>query len=138
MSGNNPASDFADRLRQYGIFPTGQRLAIAQALLIRHQHVTADQLFGMLRENGEKVSKATVYNTLNLFADKGLIREILVDPAHVYFDSNNTPHHHFYNVDEGVLFDSGSPLCELLPSIRLPQGTVLDEVNVVIKIRNCT
>ena len=136
MHNESHTTDVVSQLRQHGIFPTGQRLAVARALLTRHQHVTADQLQAKLRDNGEQVSKATVYNTLNLFADKGLIREIVVDPAHVYFDSNSTPHHHFYNVDEGMLLDSGLPLCELLPSIQLPQGTVLDEVDVIIKIRN--
>lgn len=90
----------------------------------------------MLRSNGVRISKATVYNTLNLFVEKGLIREIVVDTTHTYFDSNSTPHHHFYNIDESELIDSAEPLCELLPSVKLPPGTALDEVDVVVKIRN--
>jgi len=133
---NQIPSDVQKHLRHHGILPTEQRVAIAEVLLSRHQHVTADQLHLAIRSKGINVSKATVYNTLNLFAEKGLIREIVVDPNRIYFDSNNAPHQHFYNVDEGTLMDSPIPLCGLLPSVKLPPGTVLEQVDVVVKIRN--
>jgi len=136
MGSRNHSIDVSAQLREHGIFPTGQRLSVARLLLTEHQHVTADQLHVMLRNQGVQISKATVYNTLNLFAEKGLIREIVVDATHTYFDSNSAPHHHFYNLDEGKLIDSPEPLCALLPSAELPPGTKLEEVDVVVKIRN--
>jgi len=129
-------NDVGSHLRRHGIYPTGQRLAIAKVLLPRHQHVTAYELYAQLRSTGVQLSKATVYNTLNLFAEKGLVREIVVDGNHTYFDSNPAPHHHFYNVDDNVLIDMPNPVCELVPDMELPKGTQLDEVEVVVKIRN--
>ena len=136
MGNRKHSIDVPAQLREHGIFPTGQRLSVARLLLTKHQHVTADQLHVMLRNQGVQISKATVYNTLNLFAEKGLIREIVVDATLTYFDSNSAPHHHFYNLDEGKLIDSPEPLCALLPSAELPPGTKLEEVDVVVKIRN--
>ena len=65
-------------------------------------------------------SLATVYNTLGLFASKGLIREVIVDPSKVFYDSNTKPHHHFFNVDTGLLrdFDSDAVQIEQLPISR--------------------
>jgi len=123
-------------LREYGIYPTGQRLAIARVLLPRHQHVTADNLHLLLHNSGVQVSRATVYNTLNLFAEKGLVRAIVVDSNQTYFDSNNAPHHHVFNVDDKVLIDVPDELCRLLPEMKLPEGTRIDAVEVVIKVRN--
>lgn len=124
------------RLRSQGVYPTGQRMAVAVALLTKHQHITAEQLHARLSDSGIKISRATVYNTLNLFAEKGLVREIVVDPAHVYFDSNAQPHHHFYNVDNGELIDSAEPLCKRLSSVELPDSTELEDVDVIVRIRN--
>lgn len=102
-------------LRQYGVYPTQQRMAIARVLFAQQQHVTADQLHSRLQEHGSKVSKATVYNTLGLFATNGLLNEIFIDPNHVYYDSNNSHHHHFYNVDTGQINVTGHSKA-LLPS----------------------
>ena len=66
-------------LNEHGILVTTQRRLIAEALFARNQHITAEQLFDLVRKNGSKVSKATVYNTLGLFAEKGLVREIFIN-----------------------------------------------------------
>ena len=136
MSRTFDITELPTRLRNQGVYPTGQRMAVAVALLTKHQHITAEQLHSRLSDSGIKISRATVYNTLNLFAEKGLVREIVVDPAHVYFDSNARPHHHFYNVDEGQLIDSPEPLCQLMPSVELPDGTELEDVDVIVRVRN--
>jgi len=94
-----------ERLRGCGILPTAQRLRIASVLLPAPQHLTADQILAELRHRGEKVSKATVYNTLNLLAGKGVIRQLAVDGDRAWFDSNTTPHFHFQDVDTGALTD---------------------------------
>lgn len=126
----------ANRLREHDILPTQQRLQIAQVLLTRDQHVSADQVLDMVNATGNGVSKATVYNTLGLFAEKGILREVNVDPSRAFYDTNRSSHHHFYNVDTGELsdIDTGQVPVDQLP--LLPQGTVLDGVDVIIRVRN--
>lgn len=125
-------------LQQARISPTPQRLEIATILLERTQHLSAEQVLARLSEADAAVSKATVYNTLGLFAERGLVREVMVDATRVFYDSNTTPHYHFYNVDDGVLtdFPSGAAVIEHLPAP--PAGTETDSVDVVIRVRNRT
>jgi Fur family iron response transcriptional regulator len=99
-------------------------------------HFSADQLLGNLRQGGVRVSKATVYNTLNLFSRQGLIREIAVDPARLLYDSTTRPHHHFYNVVTGELTDIEANDLRLGRLPRLPQATVAESVEVVIRVRD--
>jgi Fur family iron response transcriptional regulator len=109
---------------------------IARVLYTRIQHLCADQVMIYVNDGNDHVSKATVYNTLGLFARKGLIREVIVDPTRVFYDPNTSNHHHFYNVDTGELKDiEASDLAiETLP--ELPAGTVADGVDVIIRVRN--
>ena len=118
-----------------GIVPTQQRLQIARVMLSRPQNLSADQLLALVNQNGANVSKATVYNTLGLFARKGLVREVLVDPDRVFFDSNTDPHFHLYNEDTGALSDFNAD--HLLPAPpELPAGTTLVDIDVIVRIRN--
>ena len=123
-------------LRKRGIHPTQQRLRIAAILLSRRQHCSADELLGMVNADGAIVSKATVYNTLRLFAERALVREVLVDPTKVFYDSNTEPHQHFYDVDTGELTDvpMTEGLAQRLPSV--PRGTRVVGVDVVIRVRS--
>jgi Fur family iron response transcriptional regulator len=86
-------SEIAERLFAHGIQPTAQRRRIAAVLLSAPQHMSAEQLLAQLVADGARVSKATVYNTLNLFASRGLIRPLTVDGARVWFDSNVEAHY---------------------------------------------
>lgn len=94
-----------ERLKSQGVLPTAQRLRIAALLLASPQHLTAEQILCRLREGGMRVSKATVYNTLNLFAAKGVIRQLAVDGDRAWFDSNTEPHYHFQDIETGALTD---------------------------------
>jgi len=125
-----------DLMRQKGISPTRQRVEIAQAMFLKPQHVCADQVLSLVNKLRHSVSKATVYNTLGLFARKGLVREVIVDPSKVFYDTTTTPHHHFYNVDTGELLDVNADAMLLGELPILPEGTVAESVDVVIKIRN--
>lgn len=127
--------DAADLLCAYGITPTAQRIDIAAVLLVRPQHVCADELQRMLAGHGTSVSKATVYNTLGLFARKGLVRELFVDADKVLYDSNNTNHHHVYDVDTGALTDVEPGAIEVGALPALPPGTELEGVEIVIRVR---
>jgi Fur family transcriptional regulator, iron response regulator len=128
--------DLTELLHSHGVMPTQQRVQIAQVLFARDQHLSADQVLSMVNEDRNRVSKATVYNTLGLFARKGLIREVIVDPTRVFYDPNTRAHHHFYNVDTGTLMDiDGEDLAiDQLPD--LPAGTVADGVEVIVRVRN--
>ncbi|MCG2635294.1 MAG: transcriptional repressor [Gammaproteobacteria bacterium] len=129
-------SDIEDRLRRLDINPTHQRVEIAQVLFSRSVHLSADQVLEFVNQNDRQVSKATVYNTLGLFAEKGLVREVIIDPSRVFYDPNIEPHHHFYNLDSGELTDIQSDLLQLDRLPPLPEGTQTDGVEVVIKLRN--
>ncbi len=123
-------------MRERDITPTQQRLEIAHILLAKPQHVSADQILAMVNKDGALVSKATVYNTLKLFAAKGLVREVIVDPAKVFYDSTTTPHFHIYNVDTGSLMDVDADRVSLGHLPPLPEGTVTDGVDVIIRVKN--
>ena len=125
----------AKRLCEYDILPTQQRVQIARVLLTGDQHLCADQVLDKVKATGSKVSKATVYNTLGLFADKGILREVNVDPNRVFYDTNNSEHHHFYNIDSGELsdIDPDQILVDRLPDA--PEGSVVDSVEVIIRVR---
>ena len=129
------SGEAAALLREHGITPTAQRVVIATLLLARPQHVCAEDLQQMLAGRGTPVSKATVYNTLGLFARKGLVRALVVEPHKVLYDSNPTRHNHIYDVNTGALTDIEPGAIEVNALPALPPGTVVEEVEIVIRVR---
>jgi len=127
--------NLADTLRVRGINPTHQRIAIAHALFSRQEHLSADQIMAIVNERHSETSKATVYNTLNLFVAKALIREVIVDPTRVFYDPNTEPHYHLYDVQSGCLTDvSLADVCiSGLPDV--PDGMVTEGMDVIIRVR---
>ncbi len=138
MSASHPKSksELVELLRRHRISPTQQRVEIAQIVLSRPQHLSADEVLAQARARGSKVSKATVYNTMGLFARVGLVREVIVDPSKVFYDSNVSEHHHFYNVDTGELIDIPVGAVELGRLPTLPEGTQATGVDVIIRVRS--
>ena len=128
--------DDSTRLREAGVSPTPQRLEVASVLFEKPQHVSADQILERLRAQGSSVSKATVYNTLHLFCERGLVREISVDSTRRFYDSTTTTHHHFYNVDSGELTDISAAQVSVLGLPPLPPGTVQEGLEVTVRIRD--
>jgi Fur family iron response transcriptional regulator len=122
-------------LRGAGITPTEQRIDIGQILFKKTQHVTAERVLEMVNNGESKVSKATVYNTLGLFAKKELIREVIVDPSKLFYDTNLSPHHHFYRSDTGELEDVPAERLKLENLPRLPTGMDIEGIDVIIRIR---
>lgn len=122
-------------LRKRGITPTQQRIKIASLLLARPQHLSAEQLLVLVNRGKSAVSKATVYNTLGLFARKGLVREVIVDPTKVFYDSNTSHHHHFYHVDSGILMDIDEGQIDIGKLPELPECAVIDGVDVIVRLR---
>lgn len=126
-----------ETLRQAGIAVTPQRLAIANTLFERHQHLTADEVYMRVNQADDRVSRATVYNTLGLFSSKGLVNEICVDATRTFYDTNVEPHFHLYNVDTNTLTDVvvDPVLAEGLGRL-VPSGHPLQGVDVVVRIHN--
>jgi len=117
------------------VFPTAQRIDIGVVILSKPQHMSADQIIAAIRSMGSRVSKATVYNTLNLFCERGLLRTVEVDPTRQFYDSTIDAHHHFYNVDTGEITDIPHEAISLNVAAALPPGTEHAGVDVVIRVR---
>ncbi len=129
-------SDILAKFHERGVLPTAQRMEVANVLLTKPQHLSAEQIIDRLREENCAVSKATVYNTLNLFIECGLIKECLVDPERRFYDSITEPHHHFYNVDTGELSDIPMGEIEISGLPLLPEGSELQGAELIVRIRN--
>lgn len=127
--------DVARLLVARGVLPTAQRIDIARMILARPQHLSAEQIIGVIRASGLKISKATVYNTLNLFCERGLLRTVDVDPTRQFYDSSTSAHHHFYNVDTGELTDIPVESVALNVNSALPPGTEQAGVDVIVRVR---
>ena len=126
------------QFEQCGILPTPQRVEVAQILLRKPQHLSAEQIIERLGATGSTVSKATVYNSLKLFTECGLVKECVVDPERVFYDSSTQAHHHFYNADNGELTDISSASVEISGLPELPAGTQLEGAELIVRIRNIT
>lgn len=127
-----------ETLREHGVIPTAQRVRIGRMILNRAAHFSAEQLHERVNESGNHVSKATVYNTLGLFVEKGLLRQVLVDPSRVFYDSNMSPHHHFYDVESGELEDIDEREIGINALPATPDGVRIEGVDVVVRIRRST
>ena len=128
-------SEIKRRLRASEITPTHQRVLIAEALFEKPQHVSAEQVLAMVNKDHEEVSKATIYNTLGLFAQKGLINEVIIEASKVFYDTNLEKHHHLYHTDTGVLEDISSSEIKIEKLPAPPEGTVLEDVDIIIRLR---
>ncbi|SLN49538.1 Peroxide-responsive repressor PerR [Roseisalinus antarcticus] len=120
-----------------GLRPTRQRIALADLLVGdgNDRHVTAESLFDAARDAGEKVSLATVYNTLKAFCEAGILREIVVDGSKSYFDTNMTDHPHFFWEDRAELTDAPADELEISRLPNAPDGAEICKVDVVIRLR---
>ncbi|HWA12224.1 MAG TPA: transcriptional repressor, partial [Burkholderiales bacterium] len=128
-------NNLADKLRTHGITPTHQRIEIAHALFSRCEHLSADQVMTIVNERHSETSKATVYNTLNLFLEKGLIREVIVDPSKVFYDPNTEPHYHMYDLESGRLTDIAAADVRVTGLPQLPPGVVTEGMDIIIRVR---
>lgn len=125
-------------LKARGVLPTAQRLDVGEMILSEPQHLSADQIQVRLRNQGSKISKATIYNTLNLFCEKGLLRTVKVDPTRQFYDSTTADHYHFFNEDTGELVDIDPQGLDLTGLPELPPGTEHSGLDLVVRVRNRT
>jgi Fur family iron response transcriptional regulator len=122
-------------LRGQGVNPTSQRLDIARVFFSRCIHLSAEDVFRLVNTEDQRVSKATVYNTLSLFVERGLIRQVVADPNKIFYDSNTAAHHHFFDVNTGELADIDSTDLKVSGLPALPDGKALEGVDVVVRVR---
>ncbi|HEX9857633.1 MAG TPA: Fur family transcriptional regulator [Paracoccaceae bacterium] len=124
-------------LMRGGLRPTRQRVALASLLVGDgiDRHVSAESLFAASLQTGERVSLATVYNTLRAFCEAGLMQEVVVDGAKSYFDTRMDDHPHFFWEDTGTLIDAPADELEIARLPALPEGAELARVDVVIRLR---
>ena len=135
---HNTVDSVKGLLSQHGIKQTSQRIEIGKMLLTSPQHLSADQVLSSVNQDNEVVSKATVYNTLNLFVEKGLVKQVIINSGKVFYDSNPTPHFHLYNEDSNELMDyeAGSEPLKLDDTLVTPKGTIATGVDVIIRVKN--
>ena len=131
--------DFINKLRNSGLRPTKQRIKICEALFNTEKtfHFTVNDLAKMMQKNfNEKISLATVYNTLHAFKKKGYVKEISLGHDKSYFDTNISSHHHFYDTKTNELIDIDSSKIELKNIPNPPKGKSIKEIDVVINVEN--
>jgi Fur family iron response transcriptional regulator len=126
----------AERLRAAGLRPTRQRVELVGLLFADgDRHMTAESVHRDAEAAGVKVSLATVYNTLHQFTDAGLLRQVVVDSARTYFDTNTGDHQHFFVEDDGELIDIDGHQIEIAGIPEPPKGMAVDRVDVVVRVR---
>ena len=135
MNKIRPFTQALDRLRDAGLRPTRQRLALAKLLFEGHdRHVTAEMLHGEAISARMRVSLATVYNTLHQFTKVGLLREIVVDSGRSYFDTNMADHYHFFNESSKELYDIAKDELDMSVIPNAPAGMKVDKVDVIVRV----
>jgi Fur family iron response transcriptional regulator len=131
-----PWHDVKAMLRQVGLRPTRQRMALGWLLFGKGgRHLTAEMLYEEATKAKVPVSLATVYNTLHQFTDVGLLRQIAVDGSKTYFDTNASQHHHFYVEGEHVLYDIPHNDVVVGKAPVPPEGYEIDRIDVVVRLR---
>jgi Fur family iron response transcriptional regulator len=139
LRSGEPAKRMKEWLRELGLRPTRTRVALSNILFAKgDRHISAEMLFEEASKAKIPVSLATVYNTLHQFTEVGLLRQIAVDSAKSYFDTNNTEHHHYYLEDRHELMDI-PPTDVAVGKVPIPpEGYEIARVDVVVRLRRKT
>jgi len=131
-----PCHDVKAKLREVGLRPTRQRMALGWILFAKgDRHVTAEMLYEEATRAKVPVSLATVYNTLHQFTEVGLLRQVAVDGSKAYFDTNNSEHHHFFIEDQNDLMDIPSSDVVVGKAPIPPEGYEIARIDVVVRLR---
>ena len=128
---------FIDKLRASGLRPTKQRLKICEVLFNRDKtfHFTINDLAkDISKELNEKISLATVYNTVHAFKKKGYLKEISINCDKSYFDTNTANHHHFFDEDNNELIDCSEDIIETPKIKKNISGKKINSIEVLVKV----
>ena len=134
-------SEFVSKLRNSGLRPTKQRLKICEVLFNRDKtfHFTINDLAKNIAENfNEKISLATIYNTVHAFKEKGYLKEITISSDKSYFDTNITKHHHFYDEDTNLLIDCNDNEIGKVNIKNNITGKKISSVEVLVRVASET
>ena len=129
--------DFIEKLRELGLRPTKQRVNMCEVLFNREKtfHFTINDLVKMISEKmNQKISLATVYNTVHAFEKKGYLKEISIDSHKSYFDTNTSAHHHFFDEDTNELIDCDENDIDPVKIKKNITGKKINSVEVLIKV----
>ena len=127
-------AEIVELLRSHDIYPTTQRVIITRLLFEKCAHLSAEDVFRLVNADNHHVSKATVYNTLGLLAEKGVVREVIADPTRIFYDPNTQPHR-FFDVATGELTDISADQIHVSSLPPLPPGARLEGVDVIVRLR---
>ena len=130
-------SEFIDKLRSSGLRPTKQRLKICEVLFNRDKtfHFTIQDLATQIsKQLNEKISLATVYNTVHAFKDRGYLKEVSINSDKSYFDTNVSNHHHFFDEDTNELIDCDDDVIEKVNIKKNLTGKKINSVEVLVKV----
>jgi len=130
-------SEFIEKLRSSGLRPTKQRLKLCEILFDREKtfHFTINDLAKTISDKlNEKISLATIYNTVHAFKNKGYLKEISINSDKSYFDTNNTDHHHFFDEDTNELIDCGDEEIEKIKILKNISGKKINSIEVLIRV----
>ena len=131
--------NFIEKLRETGLRPTKQRVKICEVLFKREKtfHFTINELVKKISdENNEKISLATVYNTVHAFKKKGYLKEITLNNNSTYFDTNTSHHHHFYDKTTKELIDLNDEDVEKIQINKILPGKKISSVEILVKVDN--
>ena len=131
-----PYAESLERLKKAKLRPTRQRLALCRILFdTGDRHVSAEQVLAEAHEAGVRVSLATIYNALHQFTQAGLLRQVIVDGAKTYFDTNISGHHHFYNEQTGALSDIAGDSVSVSGLPPAPHGSEIESIDVTVRLK---
>jgi Fur family iron response transcriptional regulator len=122
--------------RDLNVTPTKQRLDLAKLIFAKKQHFTASDLISLANKNGLNISMATVYNTLSLLEDKGMLKTINIDNELKFYDTNLENHHHLYNTTMSTLTDIAHDKVTFAELPELPKTLEIESTELLIKVKN--
>jgi Fur family iron response transcriptional regulator len=122
--------------RDLNVTPTKQRVDLAQLIFAKKQHFTASDLISLADKNGLNISMATIYNTLSLLEDKGMLKTINIDNELKFYDTNLENHHHLYNTTMSTLTDIAHDRVTFQELPELPNTLEIESTELLIKVRN--
>ena len=122
--------------RDLNVTPTKQRLDLAKLIFAKKQHFTASDLISLANKNGLNISMATVYNTLSLLEDKGMLKTINIDNELKFYDTNMENHHHLYNTTMSTLTDIAHDKVTFAELPELPKTLEIESTELLIKVKN--
>tara|TARA_B100000214_G_scaffold210598_1_gene152961 strand:- start:407 stop:832 length:426 start_codon:yes stop_codon:yes gene_type:complete len=137
----NTEANYIEKLRNSGLRPTKQRIKVCEILFNRSKtfHFSVSELTRILQNQyNQKISLATVYNTVHAFQKKGYLKEISIGNDMSYFDTNTSSHHHFYDEQTKELIDINSQEIEIKKTPTPPSGKKIEDIEVTIKISKKT